>query len=197
VDRLGPERIVYVRVNPADSGLLEDDLDAVVGPGLAGVRVPKTETPADVQAIDELLTAAERRNGVAAGSVGISIGLESAAAVRATWELCSASPRVTSVAVGLGRGGDLQRDLGFVPGESGDETLYLRSKVVLDARAAGVPLPLDGGYGTYRTYDPTTEAAAFLRSTETGRRLGYRAKICFHAVQVEAINRIFDEGWAA
>jgi citrate lyase subunit beta/citryl-CoA lyase len=129
--------------------------------------------------------------------VGLSLGLESAAAVRNAFELCTASRRVTSVAVGLGRGGDLQSDLGFLPSESGDETLYVRSKVVLDARAAGVPIPLDGGYGTYRAYDPATEEAAFLRSAETGRRLGYRAKICFHAAQVEAINRIFSEEWAA
>jgi citrate lyase subunit beta / citryl-CoA lyase len=197
VRRLGPDRIVYVRVNPADSGLLEADLDAVVQPGLAGVRVPKTETVADVREVDELIAAAERRNDVPRGQVAISIGLESAAAVRATWELCTASPRVASVAVGLGRGGDLQADLGFVPGDDGMETLYLRSKVVLDARAARVPIPLDGGYGTYRSYDPGREEAAFLRSAETGRRLGYRAKICFHVAQVEAINRIFGEGWAA
>jgi citrate lyase subunit beta / citryl-CoA lyase len=197
VCRLGPERIVYVRVNAAESGLLEADLDAVVQPGLAGVRVPKTEAVGDVQAVDELISAAEQLNGVPMGQVAISIGLESAAAVRATWELCTASTRVASVAVGLGRGGDLQADLGFVPGDDGTETLYLRSKVVLDARAARVPIPLDGGYGTYRSYDPAREEAPFLRSAETGRRLGYRAKICFHVAQVEAINRIFGDGWAA
>jgi citrate lyase subunit beta/citryl-CoA lyase len=168
----------------------------VVAPGLAGVRVPKTETPGDVRAVDELLAERERRAGVAPGSVGISIGLESAAAVRATWDLCTASPRVTSVAVGLGRGGDLQADVGFVPSDDGSETLYLRSKVVLHARAAGIRIPLDGGYGTYRAYDPATEEAAFLRSAELGRRLGYRAKICFHVAQVDAINRIFGEEWA-
>jgi citrate lyase subunit beta/citryl-CoA lyase len=197
IGRLGPDRIVYVRVNGADSGLLEADLDAVVRPGLAGVRVPKAEAPADVLAVDELISAGERRNGVPSGQIAISIGLESAAAVRATWELCTASPRVASVAVGLGRGGDLQADLGFVPGDDGTETLYLRSKVVLDSRAAGVPIPLDGGYGTYRTYDSAREEEAFLRSAESGRRLGYRAKICFHVAQVEAINRIFGDGWAA
>lgn len=195
IERLGGDRPMYVRVNPRDSGQLEADLEAVVVPGLDGVRVPKTETVDDVRAVDAWLAEAEGRLGLLPGTVGISIGLESAQSIRLAWDLCSAAPRVTSVAVGLGRGGDLQRDLGFVSGDGGEETLYVRSKVVLDARAAGLPIPLDGGFGTYCSYDPATEEAAFLRSAESGRRLGYRAKICFHPGQAAAINRIFDDAW--
>jgi citrate lyase subunit beta/citryl-CoA lyase len=97
------------------------------------------------------------------------------------------------VAAGLGRGGDLQQDVGYLPTDGSEETLILRSKIVLDARAAGVPIPIDGGYGTYRSYDPSTEEAAFRRSAETGRRLGYRAKICFHPSQAALINKVFGD----
>jgi citrate lyase subunit beta/citryl-CoA lyase len=193
VERLGAGRIMYVRVNPVDSGLLADDLDAIVVAGLDAIRVPKVETVDEVRALDEQLAEIEARRGLPVGAVGLSLGLESARAVRLTWELCGASARVTSVAAGLGHGGDLQRDVGFVPGPDGEETLYIRSKVVVDARAAGVPIPLDGGYGTYRAYDRPTEEARFLRSAVGGRRLGYRAKICFHPEQTDAINRIFGD----
>ena len=193
VGRLGAGRVMYVRVNSADSNLLREDLDAIIVAGLEGIRVPKVESVDEVRALDERLSEIETRRGLPIGAVGLSLGLESAHAVRLAWELCSASPRVTSVAAGLGHGGDLQRDVGYVPGDEGDETLYIRSKVIVDARAAGVPIPLDGGYGTYHTYDRATEEARFLASAERGRRLGYRAKICFHPEQAEPINRIFGD----
>jgi citrate lyase subunit beta / citryl-CoA lyase len=192
IERLGRERIIYVRVNAIDSDMIADDLAAVATARLEGVRIPKVESVDDVREADRLLAEAETRAGLVPGSLWISIGLESALAVRSTFDLCSTSPRIASVGPGLGRGGDLERDVGFLPADGiGEETLFIRSMVVLEARAAGVPIPLDGGYGTYRAYDPTTEEAAFLRSAETGRQLGYRAKTCFHAAQAHHINAIF------
>lgn len=192
IDRLGNGRIVYVRVNSIDSGLMAEDLEAVACAELDGIRIPKVESVEDVRAADRLLAEAESRAGLREGSLRISIGLESAIAVRRTFELCTATSRVASVGPGLGRGGDLERDVGYQWDGSSDEVLYIRSKVVLDARAAGVAIPLDGAYGTYRDYDSSKEEEAFLRSARTGRRLGYRAKTCFHAAQASLINAIFN-----
>jgi citrate lyase subunit beta/citryl-CoA lyase len=193
IERLGPQRVIYVRVNAIDSNIIADDLAAVAMAGLEGVRIPKVDSVASVREADRLLTEVESRKGLVPGSLWISIGLESAIAIRRTFDLCTASPRVASVGPGIGRGGDLERDVGFLPadGGGGEETLFIRSTVVLDARAARIPIPLDGGYGTYRAYDPSTEEEAFLRSAQSGRRLGYRAKTCFHAAQAHHINSIF------
>jgi citrate lyase subunit beta / citryl-CoA lyase len=191
IERLRNDKVMYVRVNSVDSGMLRDDLEAVVVNGLEGIRVPKVDTPDSVKAVDALLGEVERSHGLPAGRIQLCLGLESARAVHFSYELCLASSRVSSLAPGLGKGGDLQTDMAYVWSEQGTETLYIRSKVVLSARAAGIPLPLDGGYGTWRAYDPAREEAALIRSAELGRQLGYRAKICFHPGQAAHINRIF------
>lgn len=191
VEELGQQVVMYARINAIASGLARDDLAAIAVPGLAGVRIPKIDSADAVRQADELLAEAEQTNGLDAGSVAISLGLESAHAVRMAYELCRASRRIISAGPGLGHGGDLQRDIGYLPSSTGVETLYLRSKVVLDVRAAGVPIPLDGGYGTYRSYDPSMDEAALIHSAAVGRQLGYRAKTCFHPAQVEHVNRIF------
>src|SRR6476661_7948308 len=43
---------VFVRVNHPDTGLAEADVQAVIGPGLDGLRVPKVESPDTVLLID-------------------------------------------------------------------------------------------------------------------------------------------------
>ncbi|HWG83991.1 MAG TPA: aldolase/citrate lyase family protein, partial [Deinococcales bacterium] len=43
MERYAPGRRLWVRVNAADSGLLLDDLEAVVVPGVEGVNLPKAQ----------------------------------------------------------------------------------------------------------------------------------------------------------
>ena len=191
IGKLGKDRVIYVRVNSHASGMLREDLEAVAVEGLEAIRIPKVDSPESVQAMHAVVSEVERNHGLPAGRIRFCLGLESARAVYLAYEMCLASSRVSSIAAGLGRGGDLQTDMAYLWTEQGTETLYIRSKVVLAARAAGIPIPLDGGYGTSRAYDPAREEAALIRSAELGRQLGYRAKICFHPAQVEHINRIF------
>ena len=191
IERLKTNSVIYVRVNSLASGMLREDLEAVAIDGLEGIRIPKVDSPETVKAVDAVVSEVERAHGLPPGRIQFCLGLESARAVYLAYELCSASGRVSSLAAGLGKGGDLQTDMAYLWSEEGAETLYIRSKVVLAARAAGIPIPLDGVYGTWRAYDPSREEAGLIRSAELGRQLGYRAKICVFPSQVEHINRIF------
>ena len=58
-DRTSP--LIFVRVQPWTSGGTLDDLDAVMGPPLGGILVPKVQSPGDVVAADALVTNTERR----------------------------------------------------------------------------------------------------------------------------------------
>ncbi len=191
IEALSAKTVMYVRVNPLASGMTREDLDAIAVPGLDGIRVPKVDSPETVKAVDSLLTEVERAHGLKSGSIQICIGVESARAVYLAYDLCRASPRVSSLAAGLGKGGDLQKDMAYIWSEDGAETLYIRSKLVLAARAAAIPIPLDGGYGAARSYDPARDDPGLIRHAQMGRQLGYRAKICFHPSQVPHVNRIF------
>ena len=53
IDAHGGEAVVYVRVNPAGSAFVADDVEAIVAPGLVGVQLPKADSPEDVLAVAE------------------------------------------------------------------------------------------------------------------------------------------------
>jgi citrate lyase subunit beta / citryl-CoA lyase len=80
--------VTFVRVNAIETGLLDDDLDAIVRPGLAGIQHPKTDSPEVVRKIDEKLTALEEKRGLSPGSVE---------AIPATgWRRSTSAPRSSS-----------------------------------------------------------------------------------------------------
>ena len=177
--------VIHVRVNAIETGMLEADLEAVVVDGLTGVRLPKTESAATVRTVDALITALEKKRGLNPGAVGIGPSLESAKGVWFAYEILSSSKRITSVTCGTAQDGDLQTDLGYTWTPEGDEVLYLRSRVLLAARAAGVEHVLDGSYANVR------DAAGLRVNCEAARRLGYRGKSVIHPGQIATVNEIF------
>ena len=187
-DYIGQHKSVatlMVRVNSLQTGLLAGDLEAIVVDGLHSIKLPKTESADDVRTVDRMIGEAEAKHGLPQGSVGIDIGLESAKGVWFAYEIASASPRISSVMVGTAQDGDLQTDLGYTWSAEGNEVLYLRSRVILAARAAGIEHVLDGTYSNVR--DPE----GLRISCEAARRLGFRGRSCIHPNQVETVNRIF------
>jgi len=179
------DSILYVRVNALQSGMLEDDLDAIGMDGLAAIRLPKTESADTVRTVDALLTDLEKRRGLERGSIRICPSLESARGVWFAYEILSASARVNAAGCGTAQDGDLQADLGFTWTPEGNEVLYVRSRVLLAAKAAGVQHVLDGTYAKVR--DPE----GLRVCCEAARRLGYRGKSCIHPNQIEIVNRVF------
>ena len=59
---------VFVRVNNS-AGLLAADIDAAVWPGLTGLVIPKTETAAEIAAIEAQVARLEQARGIAAPQV--------------------------------------------------------------------------------------------------------------------------------
>lgn len=176
---------LYVRVNSEQTGMLEADLDAVVTAGLTAIRLPKTESAQTIGRVSALLTDLERSRGLPQNSIHICPSLESARGVWFAYEILSASPRILAASCGTAQDGDLQADLGYTWTPEGEEVLYVRSRVLLAAKAAGVQHVLDGTYAKFR--DPE----GLRICCEAARRLGYRGKSCIHPSQVDIVNRIF------
>src|SRR5699024_5788365 len=87
----GPGCSLWVRVNAADSGLLEDDVRGVLGAEPAGIVLPKAASPEDVQLVDRLLGASPCR---------LIATIEDAAALARAAEIGAASPRIVSLCFG-------------------------------------------------------------------------------------------------
>jgi citrate lyase subunit beta / citryl-CoA lyase len=176
---------IFVRVAEARSPEQSRDLEAVVAAGLTGILLPQVTLPRDVIATDEALTRCEAAAGIALGRTRIMPLVESASAVRMAFEIASASPRVAYMGGATSRGGDLARSIGFRFSAEGRETLFLRSKVLVDVRAAGIPNPLSGLWGRV---DDLEGLRAFA---EESRDLGYEGLMTIHPKQVPIVNAIF------
>jgi len=186
LQELGPTgQTLFVRVNGLDTGMTGDDLEAVTGPHVYGVVLPKVSSPADVVEVHVLLKFFERRAGVEVGKILIEPHLETAEGLRRAYEIARASARVGYMGAGGGKDGDVARALGYRWTPQQTETLFLRCKVLLDARAAGIAYPISGGWFDIRDLDGLRAYATHLRD------LGYRGMHLIHPSHVPVVNEVF------
>lgn len=137
--------VVMARANGLGHGA-EEDLEAIVGAELHCLNLPKVESADQVKEYDRLLGWAEVANGVAEGSTFMRPVIETAAGIKWAYEIASASPRVEYMGGVAGtRWGDFGATLGLIESPDAMETFYLRSKIVVDVRAAGARFPIGGG----------------------------------------------------
>jgi citrate lyase subunit beta / citryl-CoA lyase len=176
---------IWVRVNGGATGLLADDLAAIVRPGLDAVMLPKVESVAEVQSLAAALDRGEAATGIPAGAVEIVLQIESALGVHRCFDLIKASPRVASITIGSAQDGDLQTDLGCAWSVEGIELLYARSKVLLDSRAAGIVNPLDGVFSDLADED------ALVKDSRLSARLGYVGRTVIHPKQIGHVRQAY------
>ncbi len=176
-----PGRKVMVRCNALDTGLTRDEMAAVMGPGLYGFSVGKTESVWDLQEIDRIIGPLEASAGLEPGSIKVIPWIESAKAVLDAQEMALASPRVVAIAFGAE---DYTNDMGVQRTDDGEEVYVPRSMTAIAARAAGVA-SLDSPYVAFRNPEGLEQDAA------VARRLGYTGKFAIHPSQIDAINQTF------
>lgn len=181
--RTGPA--IFVRTNGAATGLLDDDLAAIVRPGLAAVMLPKAETVEEVKHCAAMLDQHESGRGIKAGSVEIIVTIESALGVYNCYALIKASPRVTASCIGTARDGDLQTDLNCSWSIEGTELLYARAKVLLDTRAAGKSYPLDG------VFSDLSDEQGLIQDSRLSARLGYVGRTVIHPKQIAPVRQAY------
>ncbi|MBB3014061.1 HpcH/HpaI aldolase/citrate lyase family protein [Cupriavidus alkaliphilus] len=181
---------LFVRVNALDSGLLLDDLAAVVRARPYGIMLPKCTGGRDVALVNAYLDALEARDGVPAGAIRIlPIVTESAGALFDMGSYArEAGPRLCGMMWG---GEDLATDVGATANRAdGQYTApfaLARSLCLFGAAAAGVPA-VDAVYTDFR--DPDGLAA----EARTATAAGFSAKAAIHPAQIEPINTVFTPG---
>jgi citrate lyase subunit beta/citryl-CoA lyase len=93
----GPPIPVWVRVNNSDQ--LDNDLEAIVRPGLSGICLPKCSTHEELDRLDRRLAKCESFQKMPPGSVGVWPLIESAAGLLAAASIAT-SPRVAGLQIG-------------------------------------------------------------------------------------------------
>jgi len=161
--------VAWVRVNSAGSRWHRDDLAALATcPGLRGVVLPKAHGQATVRRVEHALPGME-----ILALIESALGIQDAPAIAACVSVC-----------GLAFGSiDFALDIGADDGD--DALLFARSALVIAARAAGLPPPIDG-------VTVETRNTEIIRASATAaRRLGFGGKLCIHPAQIEVVNDAF------
>jgi citrate lyase subunit beta/citryl-CoA lyase len=181
------EAVAFLDSTPVTATVRIDghgDLDACVVQGVAALVLPKVDSADEVRAVDTAVDELESSRGLPRGGIGLVVTLETAAGYLAAAELARA-PRVTGLLAATGKGGDVQRELGYRPTPEGLETLYVRSHAVLSARAARLPHVLTGPWQDFRDLDGLRKQAAFNRT------LGFSGEVLIHPSNVEIVNEAY------
>jgi len=176
---------VFVRINDSFGGLLAADLDVVVADGLTGVLVPQVRCADEIRRLDEQLSMLEEQRGLAPGSILVDPLMETPQALYAAYEIATSTPRIAYMGSGISRRGDIARNMGYRWTPEGLETLYFRSKVLLEVRAAGVQNPLSGMWGDIADLD------GLRRLADQTRNLGYEGMMVIHPSHVAVVNEVF------
>lgn len=178
---------LLVRVNALDTGLTDDDLDAVVAGKPDAILLPKAAGGVSVTHLHAKLSAREAIAGLPDGAIGIvAIATETAASLFTTGTYGASSPRLKGLTWGAE---DLSADLGAEANrnEQGhflDPYRLARVLCLAGAAAAGVQ-PIDTVYVDFRN------EAGLRREAEEARRDGFTGKMAIHPAQVAVINDVF------
>ncbi|SDC99734.1 HpcH/HpaI aldolase/citrate lyase family protein [Glycomyces harbinensis] len=165
---------IQVRVNERAA----HEIRAVRATGAAvGLRIPKVEDPRRLDAV-----------AVLAGGLPLTALIESARGIEAAAAI-AAHPAVHEVALGEA---DLASDLGSADPLVRDQ---LRVRLLVAARAAGLPAPMLSAYPAIGDLD------GLRADTERGRALGLRGRVAVHPKQLAVIKEVFapdeeERAWA-
>jgi len=170
--------LAAVRVNPLESEG-HADLEAVMRGRPDVVLMSKVATASQVRALDDAVTALERRLGIAPGSTELVPNIESAAGLVRTIEIATASPRITGCLVAAE---DMAADLGAERAPDAAELAYVRSRFLVECTAAGV-VAIDCPY----TF---TDEEGLMRDARWARRLGYVSKSVVAPPHAAPVNRV-------
>ena len=175
---------VIVRVNALDTPHFGKDIAAVVQRGLTALLLPKVYSATDISAFDVLLRYFELEAGLPVGEIELIPSLETAKSLTNVDEI-AAGPRVGSLMAAAAKGADISREVGFRWSASGEETLYLRSKVVLAARSAGLRHIVLG------LWQDIHDLAGLEKFARANAALGYGGQVVIHPSHVAVVNSVF------
>lgn len=171
---------MVVRINPLNTPYGRKDIEAVVKAGVHVIRMPKTETAAEVEEVEREIEKVEREIGCL-GRTRIMAAIESALGVVNAYAIATASPRMMGIALGAE---DYCANLKTQRTPGGDELRLARETIVVAARAAGIDA-LD------TVYSNLNDMETFRQEVEYIHRLGFDGKSIINPRQIEVVNEVF------
>jgi citrate lyase subunit beta/citryl-CoA lyase len=177
---------VYVRVNDLSSGLVDDDLSALMCAAPDGIMLPKANGSLDVSHLSAKLRVHEAENDLADGSTRIiPLITETATGVFAAGGY-RPEPRLAGMTWGAE---DLSAAIGARTARDADgrytDVFRLARALTLLAASAAETAAIDTVFPDFLNLD------AFRQECIEAERDGFTAKMAIHPAQVTVINEVF------
>jgi citrate lyase subunit beta/citryl-CoA lyase len=171
---------IYVRTNSPESGLVSDDLKAVLQKGIDGIVVPKVNDAYEMLEIKKHIVMLEKERKT--DKIALMPSIETARGVVNANLIASAEERIKALVFGvfdflydMRLDYDEQDPLGYS---------YARAKIPVDARAAGV-------HAIDAIWQKIDDINGLIRDATMARRLGYSGKSIIHPSQIEPVHKVF------
>jgi citrate lyase subunit beta/citryl-CoA lyase len=170
-----------VRVNGMDTPWIRDDVRAMVAAGVDVIRLPKTESPADLVELESMVAEAEEEAGRIRGEVRLMAALESPLAVLNAYEIAMATSRLVGIALSAE---DFVTAMKTSRSSEGVELFEARGRIVMAARAAGV-MAID------TVFTDLNDDEGFLREARLIKQMGFDGKSVINPSQIPLVHGVF------
>src|SRR3989454_8712553 len=164
-----------VRINQLPMGL--EDLAEVIPEAPDLVLIPKVEQADQVAEVDQAIEELKANQR----PIWLMPILESALGIENAFAIATSSPNVVALTIGLE---DYTADMGVAKTSEGRESLYVRTRLVNAAKAAGVQA-IDSVFSDVADMD------GLRRWGESSRALGFEGMGCIHPAQIQVIHEAF------
>lgn len=170
---------IFVRTNSPTSGKITSDLKEIVQKGIDGIVIPKVNNIKDMKKIEKMLSGLEKTRKLK--PIQIIPSIESAEGVVNTFSIASFGKRVSAVVFGVF---DLLNDLGVEYTKESDGAKYSRTKIPVDAHAAGIAA-IDA------IWQDLKDSKGLEKDCKIGKSLGYSGKSIIHPDQISVVHKLF------
>ena len=185
----GLKKPMFLRISNPRAGDFMADLQVLANASslvnVAGVVLPKADDADDIQAVAKALKDVESKHNMQEGTLSILPLIETCLGLRNVFDISKASTRVIGMALASAEQGDFMVDLGGRWTPRSLALAYPRSKMVVDARAAGVQWLVDGVFMNLKDTDMLREECLIARE------LGFVGKMAIHPTQVDVMHTVF------
>jgi citrate lyase subunit beta / citryl-CoA lyase len=171
---------VVVRIN-RPLAMAVRDIEASVGPAVIGLSIPKVQSSAHLQLLDELVTDLEEMRGLAVGHTRFIALIETAEAFFEMPKIAKSTKRLVAMALGSE---DLALEVGMRPTE---ETLLMAKQQMIFAATTARLLPL-GFIASVSNYG---DIEAFRQMARRSREFGFAGAGCIHPSQIPIVNEAY------
>jgi citrate lyase subunit beta/citryl-CoA lyase len=170
---------IYVRTNSPTSKMMPDDLQEIVQTGIDGIVIPKVNTPNEIKKIERTMLELEKKRKLK--PIELMASIESAEGVVNAYSIASCSKRVSALIFGVF---DLLNDLGIEYTKKAEGAVYSRTKIPVDARAAGK-------YAIDAIWQDLDDVKGLEQDSFTAKNLGYVGKSIIHPDQIIVVHKVF------